>query len=347
MQWWKQMSITTALIGLMMFVVAVQAQPEALPDAGALDEGWNRIEVPGAVCAQGQPYAFFARPADPTKLLVYFQGGGACWDRPTCGAFGPYDRDVTDADREIGDGGIFDFTDPRNPVADYSMVVVSYCNGDVHTGSRTETFAGDPPLTIEFRGYDNATAVLDWAVTNYPDAEQVFVTGTSAGAYGAIFNAARIFDAYPDAAQFVLGDAGVGITPPGWSGFDLWGTRDLIADGAADSDNLNSATYLRLMQDYPEARAAQYTTVADTVQKTFYNLMGGQVQNWTPAMRAEMEQLNQQPQYQGYIAPGASHGILPAPAFYSTEADGMNLRDWLADWLDGEPVPAVTCADCG
>lgn len=342
----SQSVVLLTLLGLLLMALAVQAQSDGLPGADTLEDGWNRIDVPGAVCAQGNPYAFFVRPADPDKLLIYFQGGGACWDRTTCGAYGPYDKDVTDAASEFGDNGIFDFTDARNPVADYTMVVVSYCTGDVHTGSRTETFAGDPPMTIEFRGYENATAVLDWTFTHYPDAGQVFVTGTSAGAYGAVFNAARIFDAYPEAAQFVLGDAGLGITPPDWNGFDLWGTLDLVATEQQDSANLNSATYLRLMQDYPEARASQYTSVADSVQKTFYTLMGGQARNWTPAMRVEMDTLNEQTQYHSYIAPGASHGILPAPAFYSTVTDGVHLRDWLADWLAGEAVPAVTCEGC-
>ena len=335
-----------AALGLLLLALAAQAQPGALPGAEALTEGWNRIDVPGAVCAQGSPYAFFARPADPTRLLIYFQGGGACWDRATCGNYGPYDKDVTDAESEIGADGIFDFADARNPLADYTMVVVSYCTGDVHTGNRSETFAGDPPMTIEFRGYDNATAVLDWAFANYPAVQQVFVTGTSAGAYGAAFNAGRIFDAYPDAAHYVLGDAGVGITPEGWHGFDLWGTLDLMPGGEEASGNINSLMYRQIMSDHPEAQASQYTNAADTVQMMFYALMGGCERDWAPAMRAEMDALDQEERYHSYIAPGTAHGILPAPAFYSMTADGVNFRDWLAGWLAGEPVATATCAGC-
>ncbi|HYO87454.1 MAG TPA: pectin acetylesterase-family hydrolase [Candidatus Limnocylindrales bacterium] len=339
-----------AALTLLLMGLVVQAQQEPLPAAEALAEGWNRLDVPGAVCALGDPYAFFVRPADPNKLLVYFQGGGACWDRATCGAFGPYDKTVTDAASEFGDNGIFDFTDARNPVSEYTMVVVSYCTGDVHTGSVTETFAGDPPMTIEFRGYDNATAVLDWTFANYPQAETVFVTGTSAGAYGAIFNAARIFDAYPGAGHYVLGDAGVGITPAGWDGFDLWGMLERMpAEQAAPdgSTSINSLLYSAITNSYPEARAAQYTTVGDSVQATFYALMGGVFGDWTPAMRAELSALDAQVGFSSYIAPGASHGILPLPAFYTTTSGGVNFRGWLADWLANEPVEPVTCAECG
>ena len=336
-----------AVLALLLFALAVHAQ--SLPDAAALEPGWNRVDVPGAVCAQGDPYAFFVRPADPTKLVVYFQGGGACWDRATCGAFGPYDKTVTDAGSEIGANGIFDFTDARNPVADYTMVVVSYCTGDVHTGSRTEVFAGEPPMTVEFRGYDNATAVLDWTFANYPDAEQVFVTGTSAGAYGAIFNASRIFDAYPGAEQALLGDAGIGITPPIWDGFGLWGTLDQVPEGETSPSggaNITSSLAAAVLEAHPSARAAQYTTVADRVQELFYSLMGGQAEDWTPAMRAALSALNELAQFSSYIAPGASHGILPAPAFYATTADGVDFRDWLAAWLAGNSVEPVTCKSC-
>lgn len=320
-----------------------------LPAAGDLHPGWNRLEPEGAVCANGEPYAFFVRPADPGKLLIYFQGGGACWDRTTCGLYGPYDRTVGEAGEELGASGIADFEDPRNPVADYTTVVVAYCSADVHTGSRTVTFDGDTPLTIRFHGYDNATAVLDWTQGNYPDAERVFVAGTSAGSYGALFNAPRIFDAWPNAARWVLGDAGVGVTPAGWDGLDQWGLADHLPDGlepAGPGAGVMSSIAAYIANTYPDAQVAQFTNVADRTQAAFYTLMGGEARGWTASMRAELAALDGMDNARVFVAPGAEHGILPRPELYTLRADGVSFSEWLTNWLAGKPVESVPCESC-
>jgi len=321
----------------------------ALPAADALQPGWNRLEPEGAVCANGEPYAFFVHPGDPANLLIYFQGGGACWSRATCGEFGPYKRTVGNGFDEAGGSGIADFSNPRNPVADYTMVLVSYCSADVHTGSRTVTFDGQPPLTIQFHGYDNATAALDWTTANYPDAERVFVTGTSAGSYGAIFNAARIFDAYPNAGKWLLGDAGVGVTTGGWDGFDLWGLGDHLPEDVVASTpdtGITTAVAASTALAYPDAHVAYYTSVADSVQATFYTLMGGRARDWTAGMREQIAPLAELDNARVYVAPGMSHGILPADRFYTMSADGVSFAEWMTNWLAGDPVESVLCTDC-
>lgn len=46
---------------------------------------WATVSPGGATgCARGAPYAFFVRRGDPTKLLVYFGGGGGCFDYRSC-----------------------------------------------------------------------------------------------------------------------------------------------------------------------------------------------------------------------------------------------------------------------
>jgi hypothetical protein len=348
----KQMIARCLLVlGLCLIAgVALTASAQAaLPGADELQPGWNRLEPAGATCANGEPYAFFVRPGNPDKLTVYFQGGGACWDRATCGPFGPYDRNVTDAAREIGASGLFDFEDSRNPIADHTVVFVSYCTGDVHTGSRTVTVEGDDPLTIAFRGYDNATAVLDWTQANYPDVASVFVTGTSAGAYGALFNAPRIFEAYPNATQRVFGDAGIGVTPGNWQGFDVWGLAGNLPGGEntrTSATGLASALAAYSATTFPNARVAQYTTVADNVQKLFYGLMGGNAEDWAAGMREQLTALDGFDNARVFVAPGDSHGILPAPAYYTIQADGVALADWLPAWLSGDLPDSVSCADC-
>src|ERR1041384_7604860 len=58
--------------------------PPPLPRG--LQPGWNEIAPGGATtCALGGPYAFWVRPGTVNRLVIDFQGGGACWDALTCG----------------------------------------------------------------------------------------------------------------------------------------------------------------------------------------------------------------------------------------------------------------------
>ena len=73
-------------------------------------------------------FAFQVIPGDTDKLLFYFQGGGACWDKastvtiPMC---------TTDSSPS-GLNGIFDRTNAANTYRDYTVVQVLYCSGDIH-----------------------------------------------------------------------------------------------------------------------------------------------------------------------------------------------------------------------
>jgi len=64
---------------------AVASIPSPIANLDGLAPGWNIIEPGGdTVCSDGTPYKFFVRPGAADKLMVYFQGGGACWTGVTC-----------------------------------------------------------------------------------------------------------------------------------------------------------------------------------------------------------------------------------------------------------------------
>src|SRR5262245_24181212 len=46
---------------------------------------WEKV-VPGGDChcADGSEFAFWARRADPTKVVFFLDGGGVCYDAKTC-----------------------------------------------------------------------------------------------------------------------------------------------------------------------------------------------------------------------------------------------------------------------
>jgi hypothetical protein len=45
---------------------------------------WTETPVEGCVCSDGSPLTIYERVADPTKVVLYFEGGGACFSAATC-----------------------------------------------------------------------------------------------------------------------------------------------------------------------------------------------------------------------------------------------------------------------
>ena len=46
---------------------------------------WQSIAPGGDTsCSDGSAYRFYVKEGDPNKVVLYMQGGGACWNRATC-----------------------------------------------------------------------------------------------------------------------------------------------------------------------------------------------------------------------------------------------------------------------
>lgn len=331
---------------VLVFVAGSALSQDATPPNGA----WQQIELEGAVCARGTPYSFFSHVGDPDKLMVYFQGGGACWDASTCQPSGTFDDSVEPNDISFY-GGIFDFTDSDNPVVDYSIVVIPYCTGDVHTGAVEREFSvGGEEFTIAFNGFANTQAVLDWTYEQYDAPSELVITGSSAGAYGAIFNAPYVLVHYPDARALVLGDAGVGVFPAEWDGLTLWGTADNLYSGEGYGDvepsvDFASNLYQAAAAAFPNAQFAVYTSDSDFVQAGFYLMQGG-AKDWSAIMRNSIVSLDELDNFRSYIAWGSTHTILASRLFYQMQVGGVSFRDWFAALIDGDSLPNVQCEDC-
>jgi len=134
--------VTIAILTLLALAYGVLRCPVAAAEATeaspAGKDGWKRIAPgQGTGCAAGTPYSFFHRAGTaPGKLLIYFQGGGACWNWVSCS--GMFDPSV-EADELYDYEGIFDRENPANPFREFEIVFIPYCTGDVHVGDVVRT----------------------------------------------------------------------------------------------------------------------------------------------------------------------------------------------------------------
>ena len=159
------------------------------PPAPAPPAEWSTIAPGGdTLCATGRPYSFHVRPGDASRVMIFLNGGGACWSGGLCDistGSAPYTPFAEgDYNNPAKMGGAFDAANPENPFTGWTQVFVSYCTGDAHLGDKDAayTLPGGETLTIHHRGKANVQSALDWTYANYPDPARVFVGGGSAGA---------------------------------------------------------------------------------------------------------------------------------------------------------------------
>jgi hypothetical protein len=346
--------------------------------AHAQSDGWITISPTGTthddgraitpVCMDGSPFHFFARQGTVNKLLVYYQGGGACWDATRCAV--PLCKTTVDPDADNpanATEGLFDLSNPANPFRDWSMLFVPYCSCDIHFGDA----ARDYPPHVEHRGWHNARIAEIWARDNLASPEQVFVTGSSAGGYGAFFNAPELHAIWPDASFQVLSDAGNGVSTTEFlaTGFTNWNFDAHLPDvpGVREAyGRLEGIVgYTRAVTaHYPDTRWAHYSTAFDGEggQTALYNLMrnGNSLVaglTWWEAScdfyaitRAQFRAAARAARnYRYYIGAGTRHMIWPFDVTYTDRTGGVPpFIDWVRAMLDGSHAwRNVECRDCG
>lgn len=324
----------------------------------------------GPVCIAGTDYSVFTREGDPKKLLIFLQGGGACWQNfyncnilagpqspPPAGPF----------------PGVFDSGSPDNPFADYSVVYMPYCDGSTFGGDND---VNDPSFpfgpTRHHRGLRNASAGMDVAGEKFPDAKQITVMGHSAGGVGvaafAPFLARFVFG--NDTKLTVYNDAGpiaVNLgTPPGPGGPDVpwlsvWARQNdwqfaqfypqsCIDDGRCNAFGQQTGIINWRLENDSSIREGFYETDSDRTNR-FYaqgdgTLMDPQV--YRNLILTEHGALNEAypRRYKRFIVSADdTHGAVQVTAgtpnfpflqpfkFYDQEANGTHLTEWATEFV--------------
>jgi len=338
------------LLGSLVFLTPaptlVCAAEQSPPKSGAA-KNWERM--PGGKdtgCADGSAYSYFVHPGDRLQLLIYFQGGGACWSAETCAQKSPLYRANLKAVDPATDQGIFDFDNAENPFRHYLVVFVPYCTGDVHLGNRTATY---PPLKSELhhQGFANAMSALRWTFANVSSPQSIFVAGGSAGAMASPFYAGRLADHYPSARVVQLGDSAgavsVVVMP---SALESWGTMEVLKPLAlyqsVDAKNATVETlYIREGAANKSITFAQFNNTADNVQLFGLQFMGVKTPLAEVLERSYAQIRSAVPNFHSFTAPGTLHVMLNRTEFYTLNLGGRRLRDWVAELASGKATADV------
>ena len=338
-----------------------QSDPAGPSGSGTAGESdWEKV-VPGdgCMCADGSEFAFWERQADPTKVVLFLDGGGSCYDATTCaftGAGGEndyYDYNVSTESPGLG-GGIFDFDRADNPFADYTFIYVPLCTGDAYLGDVTREYS--PELTVEHNGFVNGTAALDYLAEHYPDATQVVVVGKTAGSVAAPVYGGLVADLLPDAQVTVFGaQSGAFPDDPEFNADilgELWGAYDTMPDwevneGLTARDWGPTRFWIQAGLHDPDIVMARFDYAFDQNAARQLESRGVDPSTMVELIDANEAAIEAAGVVQhSYTAPGDDHGIFEFEAFSEIEVNGVTLVDWIEALLAGEPLDDVHCEDC-
>lgn len=322
------------------------------PKDGELAAGhWHYLEPSGTSCANGTPVGFGFNPgSDTDRLVVFLNGGGACWDAPSCNLLhtaANLDQDY-DARRlglelaPIVEAGLFDRESEQSPWAGAHFAFIPYCTGDLHTGNqvtRYDSFGGEKSL--HHKGAENIREFLDVLAALAPQPRQVWLLGTSAGGYGATWHYSRFRTVFPGAQIHLFSDASpwVPLSEELWSSWRHNWAMEMPA-GCPRCEEAPDHLIPVLLKTYPDARFALAAHERDATLSAFIGILPGE---FAEDLRWFIEHRFQGENAAVFIAHGTDHETLLHLKAGLSSIEGEDLGQFLRRWAHGgettQPLP--------
>lgn len=297
-------------------------------------------------CANGQATGVGVNLTTRSRdVIVYFEGGGACWDALTCRKLqlsiniaNGYGKTEFDNDFQRSMLPLLR-SEPQNPFREFNYVFIPYCTGDLHVGDNVVDQivdggdgGADAGGTFEthFVGARNVQAALARIVATFRDAGQVWIGGDSAGGYASLMNFWRFNEAFPSSFRGVVDDSGQPIQPRAelWSAWkNAWnfhappGCSECDARLSAYLDHnhgISPNTRFGLLSYADDPSISSYFGITDEELARFAaggvntaTRIGYSVEEFAAQLadvEHRMEALG--PSYRYLIQPGASHIVL-------------------------------------
>ena len=316
----------------------------------------------GPMCLRGDPFRMAVRDGDGDNLLIFLQGGGACWST-FCLA-------IQKAPPGIPVLDVLDVKRSDNPWRTWSVAYAPYCDGSLFAGDAEHDDDGDGKIDRYQYGLRNLSATLDIAKQRFPHPKHIALVGSSGGGFGTILATVLVRAQYPDADIAAVEDSGVGIGKPDEPKFmaqliDEFAARPFIPKSCPECIGAGHLTRLvdwELKQD-PKLRIAAFSSYEDQIMtKVFLKIDPA---SFHKALLDETAKVHADHpgRYQRFLIAGAMHTtllgdasgligndisavVLPTEALDAlggielgsiskTQVRGVTMAQWLAAMRDG------------
>ncbi|WP_394821172.1 pectin acetylesterase-family hydrolase [Pendulispora albinea] len=330
-----------------------------------LPNTWTWIPVPEAKCRDGKPTGMGVRlKPGSKKLFIYLQGGGACFNGASCGlTASSFDRGGFDSWKDTyGHWGIMNDANPKNPVKDWSAVFIPYCSGDIFGGSVESANVPSGPPNQRFTGVANMNAYLKRIIGTFSDVDQVLLTGSSAGGYGASVSYDRVATALCPRPVVLIDDAGPILSDSYFAPClqkrlrGVWNLDATLpsgcrscggADASVGGGMVNAVPYV--IRQFPKGRFGLISSNQDWSIRQFMSFgenncaaldgipLGYDGAKFSKGL-LELRDVYLKPAGNAgtYFVSGDTHTFLTTDAFFSTTVQNVALPDWVAGLLRGD-----------
>jgi Pectinacetylesterase len=329
------------LLGALLSAACGTADPAPPPAPSgpitAAPETWTWVAFAGSACGNGSSTGLGVNLTSHSRdVVVYFQGGGACWDAFTCirlrtadnleTGYGP----VQFAVEAMLTAAPFDRGNAGNPFKDASFVFIPYCTGDLHDGTVVNDYGG---TRVHHVGGLNTGLFLERLAATFPGGRRVYVTGSSAGGYAAQLNYSRFADAFPLAEVHALADSAQAVQPISPSYPALLATwKALVPAGCTGCSTDLTALPAWLASTYPAGRFALTAYMQDATLSAFMGYSGAGMKVATQSLLDTRYAPTANARW--FAIDDTAHTML---GDLTTPSNGVTLQDWLARWYSGDP----------
>lgn len=309
---------------------------------------WIDVPAPeNCMCSDGSSFTFKVREADPARLAIVLSDGKFCHLDRTCrNNPGIWYDGVPFPENS----GIFDFSNWKNPFADYSFVIVPNCTLDGLTGNVVADYLQSGK--VNHNGHVNASEIVSWASTRFPTAESISVIGFGTGSMAAPSMSALVTNLLPNADIDMIIDSG-GAMPDSFAGVKAaWGflsnqhPAQTFASLTYESLTMTSTLEL-IASEFPDIRIARINFAEDSFIRRDAESIGYRYFD----MKQNILQGEQRVEESGvaistWIAPGSDHLALDGSSLFEIRFGEVRLIDWLSDFVSGRVVDDQVCSIC-
>ncbi len=307
-------------------------EPEEVRDYGEGLYGFQfAADEHGPICLWGDPYSFGLQDSGSENLLIYLQGGGACWSE-LCSA-------NTKASDRVPTLGWTDPSTDQNPFYGYNMAHVAYCDGSVFSGDNE---IDDNGTTRYHHGLANLTAAMDVLKERYPEPGRIALVGSSAGGYGTIIGTAAVRMQWPHTQLDVINDAGLGLTNPDrpetLENFKAeWKFDQFIPPSCESCQGGQFSEMIAWALDRdPSLRVGAFSSYEDAVIGGVF--LGMQGPDFKALLLQETGSIHERSpeRFNRFYIAGSQHTA--AIGLYDHQVNGTLLTTWVDEMLDEDPA---------
>lgn len=334
-------------------------QAQAKPGAGR----WFWVPRDDTLCRDGSNTGFGVRLLPDAKgVMIYLQGGGACYDAKACAqnaqtpiAGERFSRsDFYEWVSTLGSQGVFNTSNATNPVARWNHVYIPYCTGDLHGGAKENAQVPGVAAPQQFVGYRNLTNNLKLIAPFFRRAQDIALVGASAGGVGVLINYPQVVEAFGGRSVAALVDSAPVIPESAiktscfqrklTDTFNLQLPRQCAeCRDPANGGLLNIYNYLS--QTYPQGRFAFASADADLAGVILYNeesrACGGagvNIINYRLSLYA-LRDKHIGHDWATFLPGGLQHTMTQSDAlFIERKYQGISAAQWLAKINEKTPV---------